>query len=154
LTFNAAGNNSAALNYTSPILVKGTLYSPVAITPTYADGPKGHDSPGCTAQSEKPSWVLSLIHFTDEPGDASTAPFQNFNLIVTNPATGYQASCMPGGSFGDTPNLSGLVCAGDEFQSVRVGLHPITTQASFDPATSAFTLNQTWFCDDTDAAKP
>ncbi|KAK4238832.1 hypothetical protein C8A03DRAFT_14766 [Achaetomium macrosporum] len=155
LTFTAVGNNSAALNYTSPLLVKGSLISPVAITPAYADGPKGHDSPGCTAKSEKPSWVLSLIHFTDEPGDgASTVPFQNFNLIVTNPATGYEASCMPGGSLGGTPDLSRLVCAGDEFQSSRVGLHPIITQASFDPATSVFTLNQTWFCDDTDAAKP
>ncbi|AEO71843.1 uncharacterized protein THITE_117079 [Thermothielavioides terrestris NRRL 8126] len=155
MTFSATGNNSAALNFTSPVLIRGSLTSPVAITPQYPEGPEGHDLAGCTARSEKPSWVLSTIHFTDEPGDGVTStPFQNFNLIVTNPANGYQASCMPGGSLGGTPDLSQLVCAGSEFQSSLTGRHTITTQASFDPATMTFSLNQTWFCDDTDASKP
>jgi hypothetical protein len=127
----------------------------VAITPVYPDGPTGHDSKGCTSRSEKPGWILTSIHYTDEPGDGeSRTPFQNFNALLTNPANGYEASCMPAGSFGDKPDLSRLMCAGDEFQSFSVGQYPIVTQASFDPATATFTLNQTWFCDDTDAAKP
>ncbi|KAL2185595.1 hypothetical protein L209DRAFT_452530 [Thermothelomyces heterothallicus CBS 203.75] len=155
LTFNAAGNVSAAVDYTSPLLVRGSLTSPLAITPAYPDGPKGHDSPGCTSRSENPSWTLSAVHFTDQPGDGEdTPPYQNFNLLVTNEANGYQASCMPGGSFGGQPDLSRLVCAGYEFQQGTVGQYPIVTEASFDPDTATFTLNQTWYCDDTDAAKP
>lgn len=155
LTFTAEGSSSAASNYTSPLLVRGSLTSPVAITPVYATGPTGHNLAGCTSRSEKPSWVLSSIHYTDEPGDGvHSTPFRNFNLIVTNPANGYQASCMPGGSFGETSDLSRLTCAGSEFQSFSVGQYPILTQASFDPETSTFSLNQTWYCDDTDAAKP
>ncbi|KAK4152588.1 hypothetical protein C8A00DRAFT_44343 [Chaetomidium leptoderma] len=155
LTFTATGNSSAAAGYTSPLLVRGSLTAPVAITPVYAEGPTGHDSAGCTARSEEASWVLSAIHYTDEPASGEgTVPFVNFNVLVTNPANGYQASCMPGGSFGDKPDLSRLVCAGEEFQSSKVGQYPIATEASFDPATTTFSLNQTWFCDDTDAAKP
>lgn len=127
----------------------------MAITPVYADGPTGHDLAGCTARSEKPSWVVSSIHYTNEPGDGvSTTPFVNFNAIVTNPANGYQASCMPAGSFGEKTDLSRLMCAGTEFQSFSVGQFPINSQASFDPETGTFSLNQTWYCDDSDAAKP
>ncbi|KAH6848118.1 hypothetical protein B0I37DRAFT_432215 [Chaetomium sp. MPI-CAGE-AT-0009] len=155
LTFTAIGNNSAAADYTSPLLLRGSLTEPVSITPIYPDGPTGHDSAGCSFRSEAPSWTLSSIHYTDEPAAGEgTVGFRNFNVLVTNPANGYQASCMPGGSFGDRPDLAHLVCAGYEFQSSSVGQYPIVTQASFDPATSTFTLNQTWFCDDIDAAKP
>ncbi|KAH6622647.1 hypothetical protein F5144DRAFT_656109 [Chaetomium tenue] len=155
LKFTAVGNNSAAADYTSPLLIKGSLTSPVSITPVYPDGPKGHDSAGCSSRSESPTWTLSSIHYTDEPASGEgTVAFKNFNVLVTNPANGYQASCMPGGSFGDEPDLAHLMCAGYEFQSSSVGQYPIVTQASFDPDTSTFTLNQTWFCDDVDAAKP
>ncbi len=154
MTFTATGNSSAAVGYTSPLLVRGSLTSPVAVTPAYPIGPTGHDLAGCTAQSEKPAWVISLVHYTSEPGYGDDVPFLNFNALVTNPANGYQASCMPGGSFGDKPDLSRLTCAGVEFQSSRVGSYPIVTQGSFDIATATFSLNQTWFCDDTDAAKP
>ena len=154
MTFTATGNSSAAVGYTSPLLVRGSLTSPVAVTPAYPNGPTGHDLAGCTAQSEKPAWVISLVHYTSEPGYGDDIPFLNFNALVTNPANGYQASCMPGGSFGETADLSSLTCAGVEFQSSKVGSYPIVTQASFDKTTGYFSLNQTWFCDDIDAAKP
>ncbi len=155
MTFTASGNSTAALTYTSPLLIRGSLTSPVAITPAYADGATGHDSPGCTSRAAKPSWVLSSVQYTDEPADGVTAtPFRNFNVIVTNQANGYQASCMPGGGFAGVGDVSRLTCAGYEFQSFNVGKYPISTDASYDAATSTFSLNQTWFCDDVDAAKP
>ncbi|KAK3313585.1 hypothetical protein B0H66DRAFT_629527 [Apodospora peruviana] len=155
LTFTAVGNNSRALNSTSSLLVKGSLLAPVAITPSYLDGPTGHDSPGCTAISEKPSWILSNILFTDQTGDGKTSqPFQMFNLLLTNPANGYQASCMPGTSYEYSNDLSTLVCAGNEFQATNVGQFPISTTAWFDVKTKTFTVRQTWFCDDTDPGRP
>ena len=149
------GRDSTQQNSTSPLLVKGALLAPVAVTPAYAKGPEGHDAPGCTAKSEKPSWVLSRVWFTDRTGDGvNSVPFENFNLLLTNPANGYEASCMPGTSYDDSPDLTHLVCAGYEFQSSTVGRYSISTMASFDKNTSTFSLSQTWFCDDTDAAKP
>ncbi|KAM7187472.1 hypothetical protein V8F33_011212 [Rhypophila sp. PSN 637] len=155
LTFTALGNNSAPLNWTSPLLIRGSLLAPVAITPAYLEGPTGHKSPGCAATSEKPSWKLSAIHFTDQTGDGtSSTPFQMFNLLLTNPANGYEASCMPGTSYDYGNDLSTLVCAGVEFQSSSIGGFPITTTASFDTKTFTFSVKQTWFCDDHDASKP
>lgn len=143
------------MDWTSPLLVKGSLLEPVAITPAYLDGPTGHNAPGCKATSEKPSWKLSTIVFTDQTGDGITSQaFQMFNLLLVNPANGYEASCMPGASFAQGPDLSTLVCAGNEFQSFTIGGFPITTTASFDVKTFTFSLKQTWFCDDHDASKP
>lgn len=143
------------MNYTSPVLVKGSLLAPVAITPVYADGPTGHDTPGCMARSEEPSWVLSHVSYTNRTGDGvNTMPFRMFNLILTNSANGYQASCMPGTSFDYSSDPSHLVCAGEEFQSFTIGSYPVSTTASFNESTLGFSLQQTWFCDDQDPAKP
>ncbi|KAL2261751.1 hypothetical protein VTK26DRAFT_3458 [Humicola hyalothermophila] len=156
VSFTAVGDSTVALTYTSPILVKGSLTSPITINPVYAEGPSGHDVQGCTAKSENPSWVLKTIHFADETGDGITSvPYKNFNLLLENPANGYQASCMLGAGFRyNESDLSSLTCAGVEFQSSRIGAYHISTQASFQESTLVLLVNQTWFCDDTDPAKP
>lgn len=158
------GNASVALKngkaVDSPLLVKGSLLSPVAITPIYAWGPTGHDSPSCAAP-EKSNWVLTVPFYTNQTGDGVTSiASQDFTVLVTNAATGYEASCMSGAGFGGglTPTPATgpltLVCAGTEFQSTGGGKYSISTAASFDPYTFRFTVNQTWFCDETDPAKP
>ncbi|KAL2020064.1 hypothetical protein VTK56DRAFT_8868 [Thermocarpiscus australiensis] len=102
LTFTAAGNGSAALNYTSPILIKGgSLLEPVAVTAAYPE--------------------VSLI---DRTGDGvNTMPYKDVQVILAQPGNGYQASCMLGAgfSYSNSSDLSTLVCAGEEFQSFRVG---------------------------------
>ncbi|KAK3356420.1 hypothetical protein B0T25DRAFT_452307 [Lasiosphaeria hispida] len=163
LSFTAVGNSSVALSkgssvytaVTSPLLVKGTLLSPVAATPIYAEGPTGHDTPGCSLAAKNPRWTISTVTFIDQTGDgAESIPYQNFHLLLTNPTTGYEASCMPGTSYEDRKSLATLVCAGGEFQSSVIGRYQISTNASFDPATFSFTVSQSWFCDDVDAGKP
>lgn len=170
-SFTAIGNESTALTCTSeagqewrvcyavdsPLLVKGSLLSPVAITPLYAAGPHGHDTPGCAAASQKPSWILSTITYTNqtEEGDNSTT-WQSFNILVKNSATGYQANCFPNILNGDPTQLTptSFACAGDEFQSFTTGMYTIQTNVEFDQATYRFSLNQTWYCDDTDPGEP
>lgn len=143
----------------SPLLVKGSLLLPVAIKPAYANGPIGHATPGCTAASQNPSWTLSEIYFFDQAGNDSvnSTAWQNFNLLVTNPAINYEVNCIPGGP-ADTvtslPSTVNLGCAGGEFQSAEVDTYQLSTSASFDITTFDFTLNQTWYCDDTDQGKP
>lgn len=165
LPFTAVGNNSVALKSdghatTSPLLIKGSLLSPVTITPIYAWGPTGHDKTGCAA-APKASWTLSAPFYTNQTGDGISAiASQDFNVLLINTATGYEASCMSGAGFGDglTPTPAtgplNLVCAGSEFQSFGGGRYSITTAASFDPATFRFTVNQTWYCDDVNPANP
>jgi hypothetical protein len=142
------------------LLIKGSLVSPVAITPQYATGPTGHANPGCAAASNA-AWTLSAPFYTNQTGDGVTAvASQDFNVVLKNVATGYEASCMSGAGFGDgltpTPStgLLNLVCAGSEFQSSNGGRYSINTAATFDPSTFTFTVNQTWYCDDVSAAKP
>ncbi|KAK3381799.1 hypothetical protein B0H63DRAFT_213937 [Podospora didyma] len=164
VTFAAVGNNSVALTCTgsvceaelSSLLVKGSLLAPVAITPAYLEGPPGHASPGCLAAAQNPWWTLSNTYYVKEIGDGLTsASSQSFYLLLTNPATGYQASCMSGSGYDDTSFESQrLVCAGGEFGLQGAERYTITTDASFDPATFKLSLNQTWYCDDVDAGKP
>lgn len=169
VTFMAVGNGSLSLNlngkvYTaveSPLLVRGSLLSPLHITPAYATGPAGHDMPGCVSASNKASWTLTAPFYTNQSGNGITfMPFQDFTVLVSNPATGYEASCMSGSGFGaglDPTPVTGpltLICAGSEFQASGGGLYSITTDASFDPSSFRFSVNQTWYCDNGSGAKP
>ncbi|KAL1839316.1 hypothetical protein VTJ49DRAFT_1644 [Mycothermus thermophilus] len=157
LTFTALGTSTApSPSYSSPLLIRASLTSPVSITPVYNDGPLGHDSPGCTSRSTtSPAWVLSAIHFADEPGDGvNFIPLQNFMVVVVNTATGYEASCNLGRRGLDENGMATLGCNGYEFQSSSVGAYPVSTRAWFDAERYQMGVEQTWFCDDEDAAKP
>ncbi|KAK0726844.1 hypothetical protein B0T26DRAFT_636167 [Lasiosphaeria miniovina] len=146
--FTAAGNGSVCKAVNSPFLVKAALLTPVAITPVYADGPTGHNTPGCAAAATSPSWSLSDIHYVNQTGDGIHSTNQeSFNVIVYNAAIGYTASCMPGVG-------NAMVCAGDEFGSIGRDRYSLSTDATFDPQTFRFSINQTWYCDDADPGKP
>ncbi len=165
LTFTAVGNNSVSLNCTgkagqgqicgavdSPLLVKGSLLSPVAVTPAYAQGPTGHSKPGCVAASQNPSWALSTMYYVHQKGPGITS--SNFILQAVNPAIGYQTGCMAGNPPEGNSTVMPLVCNGQEFGNYGSDRYHITTDAVFDTATFRFTMNQTWYCDDVDEGKP
>ncbi|KAK5651906.1 hypothetical protein OQA88_11565 [Cercophora sp. LCS_1] len=160
--FTAVGHNSVAYTYVDgtytannpQVLVRGSLLSPVAATPTYQEGPTGHDAPGCRAGSETPSWALSNIHLVDQDGDGINAvPATSFNLAIVNTANGYQASCMAD-TVDEGSSIINLFCAGYEFQSFTIGRYSLSTSGTFDKATNTLSLNQTWYCDDTDPGRP
>ncbi|KAK3321779.1 hypothetical protein B0H66DRAFT_494379 [Apodospora peruviana] len=153
LPFVAIGNSTVPLECTgaSPsVLVKASLLSPVVATPDlYNKGPEGHNRKECA--SETPSWTLEAISYLNQTGNgASTATFENFNMVITNDATGYQASCMLGRDTSDGP----LRCSGSEFGRLKPDRYTVETEALFDRHTYKFTMNQTWYCDDSDPAKP
>ncbi|CAK7211578.1 hypothetical protein SCUCBS95973_001162 [Sporothrix curviconia] len=153
------------------LLVRGSLLAPVAITPAYSEGPTGHDKPGCAANSKMPHWSLADISYTDRTGDGISAMArQDFIAQIVNTATGYEAGCSANYGVGGGPapaapgtSAGGLSfnstalhvgCTGTEFGSPAFGKYTPRTDASFDPITNVFTVNQTWFCDDEDEAKP
>lgn len=163
LAFIAVGNNSVALDANGAAknpqtLIKGDLVSPVVASPLYFLGPSGHDEPGCSAGSKTPTWAIETVNYEDRTGDGIDSIAQrSLNFVVTNPATGYDASCMtsvtPDGEY-PPDNLLALTCAGIEFQSPTVGRYSIQTTASFEVSTSTLTINQTWYCDDEDPGRP
>jgi hypothetical protein len=136
----------------TPFLVKGSLLSPVAITPAYADGPDGHDTPGCAAAAQNPSWTLSNIVWTDETGEAASS---TFTMLLTNTAIKYQASCLLGGfDAGPATAPTRVQCTGEEFGSLDNTAYHLSTTASLDPTTFKFDFNQTWYCDDANPGAP
>jgi len=130
----------------------------VSVTPAYAEGPTGHDKHGCAAAGQNPHWTLSSIIYIDQTGDGVTSAAQRaFNLQLINPAIGYQASCMAV-SNPDFTSPEGevlpLICAGNEFGSLGAGRYSIATSATWEPAASRYSVNQSWYCDDAGPAVP
>ena len=150
------GNGTRSRNSTDiPILIRGSLTSPVRITPLYARGPIGHDFQGCAASSKSPSWTLRSVYYLNQTGDgAETAlPGQNLMLQIINPGTGHQASCtgiLPSDLSSAPAKLS---CSGGNDPTGR-DRYQVTTDVVFEPTTFRFTINQTWFCDDVNPAEP
>ncbi|OAA66648.1 hypothetical protein SPI_01224 [Niveomyces insectorum RCEF 264] len=166
LKFAASGNSSVALRCTgsparcaavdSPLLIRGTLQSPVAVTPVYAEGPIGHAKAGCAAAAKAPSWTLASVYYLNQTGDngATSIASQTLMLQVVNHAIGYQAGCT--GFLADdlSTTPTAFACSGQGYDFIGKDRYSIQTQALFEPATFRFTVNQTWYCDDEDPAKP
>ncbi len=167
IVFSATGNNSIPLSCTAkagegggcrtiadtPLLIRGSLLSPVKITPAYGTGPTGHDNAGCTAASETPSWIIGGTQFNQRTiynkEGASTS--QSLSVRVTNNATGYVAGCA--GFLTSGPGPMHLSCQAQEpFRPAEK--YRIQTDALFYPGNLSFSVHETWFCDDTNPAAP
>jgi hypothetical protein len=167
--FSAIGNSSLALSCTTnrnrpescepganpPLLVKGSLLSPIKITPSYVVGPTGHDSVGCEAASKSPSWQLGGTQYNRRIGysENGTATILSLSLqvTITNNVTGYIAFCT--GFLANSPGPLRLSCQGQE-PLRRSEKYSINTDPLFEPSDETLTFNQTWFCDDTSPAAP
>ncbi|KAM7218613.1 hypothetical protein V8F06_005932, partial [Rhypophila decipiens] len=144
LTYIASGK----LTTPAPaLLIKGSLESPVKITPHYTDGVTGHNKPNCRTD---PGWVISGISYLNQTGNgASSATWENLNLVIDNPAIGYQASCVLSAG-----NDNRLRCSGQEFGRLKPDRYVVETSATLDLFTFEFAVNQTWYCDESDPATP
>ncbi|KAK3312170.1 hypothetical protein B0H66DRAFT_608445 [Apodospora peruviana] len=163
--FTASGNttvplscdtNSAACKSANPVdLIKGSLLAPVAITPDYASGPDGHANPGCVASSKTPTWTLGTVIFINETGsDQLAIQSQSIQFHVVNQATGYSAGCLMyfSAAEGEDPAVRMTCDGGSDF--TRRNRYSYKTETVFYPRSWTFGINQTWFCDDVDAARP
>ncbi|KAK1830985.1 hypothetical protein QBC39DRAFT_382765 [Podospora conica] len=159
LKFTAVGNGTLPLQASkasiSPFLIRGSLISPINVNPVYMDGPTGHDTKGCTTDS--PSWIVDAVEYQDQTGDGvSSFPSKRLNFQVTNPATGYEASCMSAISDDDaaTATTIPVTCGGIEFQNFGIGRYSISTRGSLSLPSYTLSLSQTWYCSDVDPSKP
>ncbi|KAK0641859.1 hypothetical protein B0T16DRAFT_496482 [Cercophora newfieldiana] len=160
IAFAAAGSVSipltcegTACKSSNPVdLVRGSLTTPFAITPEYAEGPPGHSQAGCSAVSEKPQWALNTIIFLNETGDgAGAVATQSIQFQVKNLANGYVAGCL--NYFDDSADEVVLNCGGG-IDLTRRNRYSVTTRTTFNPRSWAFTITETWYCDDVSAAQP
>ncbi|KAK3948326.1 hypothetical protein QBC32DRAFT_373646 [Pseudoneurospora amorphoporcata] len=86
-------------------------------------------TPCCGALSKTPKWTLGTIIFINETGDGSSAiQSQSIQFQVTNEATGHVVD--------------------------RKSRYNIRTDAVFNPRSWKFEINETWYCDVVDSAKP
>ena len=142
---------------TNPVdLIRGTLSKPITITPAWADGPDGHDKPGCQAASKSPLWTLDTVIFINETGDGTSAiPSQSIQFAVTNNATGEVQGCLMYflAGPGEDPAVR-MTCGGGGPGMGRRSRYNVQTNTVFYPRSRQFNINQTWFCDDVDAARP
>ena len=134
----------------TPLLIKASLLSPIQITPAYARGPQGHDTKGCSADSKTPSWAVTAaqLNLGKVGGNLQSG---NAFIIIRNNVLGYSASC--GGTLTGATGGQVLSCSPQTVVQ-RQSKYQIQTVVLFDPKTFAVTVNQTWFCDDEDSAKP
>ncbi|GAB1318422.1 hypothetical protein MFIFM68171_08632 [Madurella fahalii] len=164
VNFTATGSNSVLLRCdgevcksSNPVdLIKGSLETPVSITPAYADGPDGHDKPGCEAASQTPKWTVgTIIHINDTGDGTSAIPLQSIQLQVTNEANGHMAECVmffPAGPGEEAPVIPH--CDEESIDPTRPNRYNIQTEVLFLPRSREVSIYQTWYCDDVDAAKP
>lgn len=136
-------------------LVRGSLTTPFAVTPNYAEGPPGHSQTGCSAVSEKPQWALNTIIFLNETGDgAGAVATQSIQFQVKNLANGYVAGCLNYFNAGNNEDPAIVMNCGGGIDSARRNRYSINTVTTFNPRSLKFTINETWYCDDIDAAQP
>lgn len=158
LYFVAEGNATLPLNCTNTsctaanpqTLIRGSLTTPIYVTPEYSEGPPGHANAGCLAAASSPSWSVSRIDVRELSG-AGLDPndYRTVEALIVNDFNGYTASC-----FLNDAATGALNCAGVEFQGNPGERYRITTSATWNKEKNEFQVSQTWFCDDADAAKP
>lgn len=139
-----------------PTLIKGTLLSPVSVTPAYGSGPTGHDNEGCASLSNKPTWELTasqIVRRTSYSADGSSTMSGNAFIQVTNHVTGSATGCLIQ-SFSRTPGPQVMDCQEQAPYRPR-DKYRIKTEAWFDQANNfTLTLNETWYCDDVNPTAP
>ncbi len=141
---------------TNRLLIKGRLLSPVAITPSWASGPPGHDLGGCAFSAVAPRWELTNIYYLNQTGDNTSTSIktQQLRLRITNLALDYDANCVGVLSSDLEPIPTRFSCETDGGDVGSNNRYHIETDVLFEPAGFGITVNQTWYCDDVDPGHP
>ncbi|KAK3995329.1 hypothetical protein QBC44DRAFT_320892 [Cladorrhinum sp. PSN332] len=155
--------------------IKAQLQRPVQWSPDLIPPPASALHPGCTGNSQIPSWVIHKFRYEDERAifwfaedpnplpPISQWPFgpyypwdpsRTITLEIRNQANNNLQTCQLR-SFSRTETDAQFArrwhrCHPDTGNSI----HYIETYVQFDPSTANFRVNETWFCGDTDPSKP
>ncbi|KAK3339805.1 hypothetical protein B0T25DRAFT_636249 [Lasiosphaeria hispida] len=144
--------------------VKGQLQVPAQYDPVDVPPPPGASKAGCTAVSLAPQWVVRSFRYEErrnwrsQVANATAPPVAEWNykpqntlsLDLLNKANDYAVSCRLDLSSADLANNTWQRCFPDTGRSQYF----IETYVRFHPATAVLSVNQTWYCSDTDASQP
>lgn len=140
-----------------PTLIRGSLLSPVQLTPSYGNGPTGHDNEGCAALSANPIWELTasqVARRTTYNPDGSVTTSGNAFIQVTNHVTGSATGCLIQSFSKTSSGLQVMDCQEQAPLRPRDKYH-VQTEAWFDQAGNfTLVLNETWYCDDVRPTAP
>ncbi|KAK1751131.1 hypothetical protein QBC47DRAFT_464326 [Echria macrotheca] len=143
--------------------VKGQLQEPAQYDPVDVPPPPGASKAGCTASSLAPQWVVRSFRYEERRRYRSEAanttvtpptewkykykPGITISLDLLNKANDYAVSC----SLVVPENTTSWQRC---FPDTGRAQYYIETYVRFDPATAQLSVNQTWFCSDTDPSQP
>ncbi|KAI1177721.1 hypothetical protein F4777DRAFT_576799 [Nemania sp. FL0916] len=189
--FVGTGSQKLALTCTSNtctstdvIRIPITLSQPIALSPYIPPAPPGHNTPGCGARSDSPSWTVSGFewrtggrNYTWQSWVSTGWAIAGVGLVklnLTNSANQQTFSCQivgrghevanvtiidpPSGSipFPTDPGIAWFPC---DTHSVEEGgnythNYEVETLVRVVAGEDRIFVNQTWYCDDEGAASP
>jgi len=164
-----SGNNACRLE--KPLTIQGELLRPLKLTPTFFPPPPNTNVSGCTARSATPRWEIVKFYFKETTSityrfKAKLKPSVGRTLEIEfrNAANNFTESCSLRATVDDgaTPNNWWSHCRTTQGRDTRgyingepgEGQRDIETRVNFKMPDGVLTVNQTWYCDDADVAKP
>jgi hypothetical protein len=138
------------------ITLEGTLNTPVSLTPARIPPPPNTDVPGCTSLSTLAQWTVRKFLYLRTGGgrfnDTYFVLSRSLELEIRNDANNFTQSCVITDSAIDGPNDKWFRCFPEAAHVFSQ--HEIETYVQFNVDTSRFAINQTWYCNDTEAGTP
>ncbi|KAK3382679.1 hypothetical protein B0T24DRAFT_20325 [Lasiosphaeria ovina] len=150
IPFTCAGDAGGVCR-TTKVVVRGELLRSLKLTPSFFPAPPNADTKGCTANSAAPAWVISRFLYTEISsilifngaqlgGTADVA--KTLEVELRNTANNFTESCRLGSEGGR--------CLNGNYPAE--GQRSIETHVRFNLAESNVSVNQTWYCNDTETS--
>ena len=151
-----------------PMLIKGKLVKPVYLVSDSFPGPEGASTPDCLFNSANTGWTWTLEHFLWQATTVTmvnrgglswltpTPVARTLEVVLQNAATGARASCNFTAPALDGDTNQWWPCYRDIQQDPHNAPQQrvIQTYVQFSARTGVLAINQTWYCNDTQAATP
>lgn len=135
--------------------VKGELFEPVNLVPQGIPSPPGANRVGCTADSAHPKWAVHKfrydeVRYREGRTTAWGQPSRTIMFAVENFAINFTQECRITIPADANLKTQWFRCYSDP------GLiqYPVQTYVFFDADKGDISLNQTWYCADTDPSRP
>jgi hypothetical protein len=137
-------------------IVRGSLSKPVSIVPGLPPSPPNTDYTGCTANSNRPFWMIKNLKYRREWTGLIAGVYisqkRSLDLEILNYANGYVETCSVADEAIDGANDKWIRCSREIPHTYP--RYAIDTYVHFDIKSRRIAVNQTWFCNDTEQGIP
>ncbi|KAM7187579.1 hypothetical protein V8F33_011135 [Rhypophila sp. PSN 637] len=168
-------DNNASCKLENPLVIQGELLRPLKLTPTFFPPPPNANVPGCTARSAAtPGWEVTGFNWTEQTAlwyhndrPTRTDVVRRLHVSLRNTANNFTESCWSTATVHteDRPNEWWIWCRDGKGRDTRGNVNGLPGEGQRDIETRVnvnlhadgeviFSVNQTWYCNDTDMTKP